>query len=1274
MSSPGQIIGTIAGGIIGAFIPGGYIALGASIGGMIGGAIDPPKGPHIQGPRLNDLAVQLTGYGNPIPRVYGTTALFGTIFWVENNALKETTIEQEQGGKGGPTQTSTTYSYSATFALGLCQGPIAGIKRVWISGKLIYDASASGLGASMASAEAASGFRVYLGTDDQLPDPRMQAALGVANTPAYRGLTYIVFEDLQLADYGNSLMGAQIKVEVVCSATTSRTAAQIYKVETTSGGVPCAVWYDGVTSYHWYYISDKNVAVWASRDNVKSEFVSQFTAETYPGDEEEIHIFRSGRSSQPVMAYDYYDYDEFDHRLRFVSTSGVTLQILSWHDGGDFITVAGYAGTQYYAGSQSGFRVYNGALLACFIPWHVVYDVAYDDNYFYITDSTIDLTTIRLLVVDRNTFSYQEYSLAVTLQNSPDVCCANGYAYIHSDQKIYRFDGAEIVYYCAGFPVLDNAAEPHYFHCTGDVFFAANRRNNLIYATQSVLEASYQTLQSNTVTLSSIVNAECLLSNLLGPSDIDTSTLTSPVRGYSVAQAGAIRGAIDPLQAAWPFDVLQDGYQIGFMPRGQSTVATIDISELGAIAGTDKPGVRITHSREMDSQLPRRVEVTYSDVLREYDQGAGPGAERLNTDAINILKIEFPIVLNADEAAQIEERLLYMYWLERHDISFVLPPTYANLQAADVVTINGDAATYEVRLTSLSLLPDGRIECTGKYNNAAVYTSAAVGEAGAVTGQVLTYAGTTALTLMDIPCVDSARMDRAGLLFGMSGYYDGWPGGHVYSSGDNGQSWAYRNSAIKPGIANATASHALAAGVTHLADMKNTLNVRMTFGVFSSVSELAMLNGANHFAIGAHGRWEIVAAKTVYEEADGTYTLSHLMRGRFGTELAMTTHSIGDVVVLLDITQLGFINLTASDINMMKLWRGVTNGRSIDSASEAPLDYTGVNLECLSPVYANSYFDLTNSSRTISWIPRSRTPVEAFSGLPTPIGETTEAYEVEIWTENHAALKRTLTGLSSPLATYTKADQITDFGVEPETVAVKIYPLSPTVGRGYPLATSLTTHVVQSDPHFADVGLLMHMDGADNGTTFTDQTGKTVTVYSAVTKTDKFKFGTASAYFNGSARLTVASHASLGFGTGDFTVECFIYIGTNGDYRVLHKSDSGGAGEWYMMAYMGGGGVTNIRWIGNTGSAYPISTGQWVHIACARASGVLKGFVGGQQAFSVADTTSYTNTVALGIGAHPYYPATTPLVGNLDAIRITKGFARYVAAFTPPVLPFPNSA
>ena len=218
MSSAGQVVGGVVGAVAGFFLGGGPTGAlyGAQIGMMAGGYLDPPKGPTINGPRLDDLSIQTSTYGAVIPRAYGTITVNGNVFWLENNALKETVTKKKSGGKGGGSKTTTrTYTYSATFAVGLCKGPIVGVRRIWIGPDLIYDAGSSDPATIAASNDAAAGFRVYTGTDTQLPDDRMQATLGAANTPAWRGLAYIVFYDLQLARYANSLMGAQVSVEVV---------------------------------------------------------------------------------------------------------------------------------------------------------------------------------------------------------------------------------------------------------------------------------------------------------------------------------------------------------------------------------------------------------------------------------------------------------------------------------------------------------------------------------------------------------------------------------------------------------------------------------------------------------------------------------------------------------------------------------------------------------------------------------------------------------------------------------------------------------------------------------------------------------------------------------------------------------------------------------------------------------------------------------------------------------------------------------------------------
>ena len=84
MSSSGQIVGAVVGGVAGFFLgPAGSfagVALGAQLGMMAGGLLDPPKGPTVTGPRLSDLTIQTSTYGAVIPRIYGTVALHGMCF------------------------------------------------------------------------------------------------------------------------------------------------------------------------------------------------------------------------------------------------------------------------------------------------------------------------------------------------------------------------------------------------------------------------------------------------------------------------------------------------------------------------------------------------------------------------------------------------------------------------------------------------------------------------------------------------------------------------------------------------------------------------------------------------------------------------------------------------------------------------------------------------------------------------------------------------------------------------------------------------------------------------------------------------------------------------------------------------------------------------------------------------------------------------------------------------------------------------------------------
>ena len=183
-------------------------ALGTLIGGPVGGALGALAGRQIdgqiigsgqrEGPRLRELAVTSSSYGVPVARHFGRMRAAGTIIWATD--LRESR-ETSGGGKGRPS--TTQYSYTASFAVALSSRPISNIGRVWADGNLLRGASGDlKTGGSM---------RLYRGLGDQLPDPLIAAAQG-AQCPAFRDLAYVVFEDLQLADFGNRIPALSFEI------------------------------------------------------------------------------------------------------------------------------------------------------------------------------------------------------------------------------------------------------------------------------------------------------------------------------------------------------------------------------------------------------------------------------------------------------------------------------------------------------------------------------------------------------------------------------------------------------------------------------------------------------------------------------------------------------------------------------------------------------------------------------------------------------------------------------------------------------------------------------------------------------------------------------------------------------------------------------------------------------------------------------------------------------------------------------------------------------
>ncbi|HAJ03801.1 MAG TPA: hypothetical protein DCL55_11265, partial [Brevundimonas sp.] len=135
-------------------------AIGRALGGMLDQRLVASLGPARQvGPRLEAIRLQSTAEGAPMALVLGRARVTGQVIWAARFLEQR---HEQGGGKGGPRTES--YAYSLSFAVAVCEGPIDGIGRIWADGQPLDRAGAT--------------LRIHRGTEDQMPDPLIEAVEG----------------------------------------------------------------------------------------------------------------------------------------------------------------------------------------------------------------------------------------------------------------------------------------------------------------------------------------------------------------------------------------------------------------------------------------------------------------------------------------------------------------------------------------------------------------------------------------------------------------------------------------------------------------------------------------------------------------------------------------------------------------------------------------------------------------------------------------------------------------------------------------------------------------------------------------------------------------------------------------------------------------------------------------------------------------------------------------------------------------------------------------
>lgn len=223
------------------------------------------------------------------------------------------------------------------------------------------------------------------------------------------------------------------------------------------------------------------------------------------------------------------------------------------------------------------------------------------------------------------------------------------------------------------------------------------------------------------------------------------------------------------------------------------------------------------------------------------------------------------------------------------------------------------------------------------------------------------------------------------------------------------------------------------------------------------------------------------------------------------------------------------------------------------------------------------------------------------------------------------------------------------------------------------------------DALYNNVSLLLHCDGSNGSTTFTDNspTPKTVTANgNAQISTAQSMFGGASALFDGAGDyLSIAYSSALSLISGDFAVETWIYLTTltAGSQTIFDKDGVSGASyPQYVLSITSGGKLAAFLGNGNgtspTGTTYTgtttVTLNAWHHVALVKTGSTCKGFLDGGQEWSESAATMYEGSKALLIGYSAGQPSTAYFNGYIDDLRITKGVARYTGTFTPPAAAF----
>lgn len=1073
----GSTIGGIVGAAIG-FYFGGFqgAQIGYALGSAVGGYVDPTK---IQGPRLSDRAVQVSSYGATIPIIYGGDCGTGNIIW--STDLVEHDVESDGKG-GGPVVVNHTYSVSCAILIG--EGPIQGIRRIWADAKLIYDVSEDASEQTqLASVIFSDYFVFYKGDDSQLPDPTMEAELGVGNVSAYRGYSYIVFTDIPLQDYGNRIPSFRFETSEE-PETSVITEGYVYEPLTIGPWAGARPEHSaGETEFKSFDLSE-TWSDWATASIENPDlyfdtrhYATQFGA-YYTSTHAVISKFSGGASLVDDPQYVYYVMCLLPGNEVTVNENVST--DLPYPDSSTWCGPMNVAGTEpddgiiYWTGDSKIFRN-SSADRICRLTsddetsaaWEVINNCTnYDSipepelHYPYAMGSRMSaIRAERVPAPPVDTPGCQPGDPCILgeaqIPSAPDFCInCDG---VISPRRAISYEVVTGTFkqlcgiqYSSGV-LLQNAlgpvllpGDPNY---DDDDFWENERSLAIAAGTMLPSGVAYpvvvgEVARGSVGDVERIIAAEAnttldvIVANLcarpgMPPGTYDVTALEDiEVQGFSVARQMPARAAVQQLQQAFYWDFVESALSIKAVVRGGTVAAAITYDDLGVSEGGERP-VAVVPNRAQEAELPATVTVMAPVRATGYEAGA-QRARRVTTGSSQALGLELAVVCTDQKQAEIADVTMYALWTARSERQWSTTRKFAHLEPTDVITVHDGEFEYRVRITDRSE-EGGVIKWRGVDEKPAAYSPNVVPGTGTGGGiPDVGYDGPTKLELIDSPLFQDTD-DSPGHYVAVAGYMDSWPGAFGYKSTDDGTTYTK----VLTMKAEATLGYAttVLGDFTggNMVDEVNSVQVRMHSGSLSTVTPAQFLNEVNAALLGD----ELLLFHRAELIAENVYRLTGFLRGRRGTEQHIGSHAVNDRFVFLSVSSIYRAPDTLAGLNVPTKWKGITFGQGIDSAIAQDFTNTGEGLMPYSVAHLRA-IPLGGDEYMVRWVRRSRIGGKWRDGVDVPLGEDSERYQVLVNGGSAVTLSD-----SELQVTASSGDTIT------------VYQLSGSVGRGFPASVTI---------------------------------------------------------------------------------------------------------------------------------------------------------------------------------------------------------------------------